>query len=184
MSQMKTCSKCNGDKSEDSFYKKKGYKDGLSSWCKVCEKAYHAAKYEANKERISRRNAEWVKKNPEKKAAINRASHERNRETRNSSSRLSKKRHKGRVNANNAFRRASLIQATPSWLTLEQKQDLKSLYKVAQKFEGLFGLKYHVDHIVPLNGENVCGLHVPWNLQILESKLNLKKSNRLTETFR
>lgn len=183
MNPMKKCSKCNGDKSEHLFYKKKGYKDGLSSWCKSCEKAYHAEKYVNNKEHISKRNAEWVKNNPEKKAAINKASAERNRDKRNEQCRAYKKRHKGQVNARNSFRRASLQQATPPWLTQEQKQDIKSLYVLAQKFENMFGLEYHVDHIIPLNGENVCGLHVPWNLQILESKMNLKKSNK-TDAFR
>lgn len=184
MSCMKICSKCNGDKPESSFYKKKGYKNGLSSWCKSCEKEYHANRYKDNKEHITKRNADWVKNNPEKKAAIDRASQTKNIKNRKLQAAKSRKKNKGRVNSETAFRRASIIQATPKWMTVEHKTDMKKLYLLSQKFEKLFGLKYHVDHIVPLNGEDVCGLHVPWNLQILESKLNLKKSNRLGNAFR
>lgn len=70
---------------------------------------------------------------------------------------------------------------TPSWLSVEQKTEIKEIYRKAQNLTLTTGISHHVDHIIPVNGENVSGLHVPWNLQILTSKENIKKSNKLVE---
>lgn len=60
--------------------------------------------------------------------------------------------------------------ATPPWITLEQINEMREIYKSASKGN-------HIDHIVPLSSKLVCGLHVPWNLQVLTEKENLIKSN-------
>jgi hypothetical protein len=70
--------------------------------------------------------------------------------------------------ARNAKRRADIIKATPSWANLTI---IKDFYKNCPP-------GYHVDHIVPLKGINVCGLHVENNLQYLPADENLKKSNK------
>jgi hypothetical protein len=76
-------------------------------------------------------------------------------------------------------RHATKLNATPDWLTKFDINYIKHLYIQAKELELLDGIKYHVDHIIPLQGKTVCGLHVPWNLQILEATENIKKGNRL-----
>lgn len=78
-------------------------------------------------------------------------------------------------NAGEAKRRARKLKATPEWSDLEYMQDL---YKNAKEAQSVFGVEFHVDHIVPLSNRKVCGLHNQFNLQILSAEENLRKSNK------
>jgi hypothetical protein len=69
--------------------------------------------------------------------------------------------------------------ATPKWITTEQKLAMRKLYLQAQELTKLTGERYVVDHIVPLISDEVCGLHVPWNLRVITQEENLVKSNKL-----
>ena len=80
------------------------------------------------------------------------------------------------------IRRRRYRHATPAWLTKEQRNAIKQLYIEARKLTKLTGVKYEVDHIVPLINDDVCGLHVPWNLQVLTKDENLRKSNKISCT--
>jgi hypothetical protein len=117
--------------------------------CKLARKLYNSC----HKEKISELNAIWREQN---KAII--------KEKR----KIYKRLNKNLVNANNAKRRAQKLKAIPKWANLKI---IKEFYKHCP--EG-----YHVDHIVPLQGKNVCGLHVIENLQYLPAKENLRKGNR------
>ena len=86
---------------------------------------------------------------------------------------------KGLVNADTKKRKLLKKKATPFWLTKEHILEMQEIYKDAQDLLWLNEEGLHVDHIVPLQGKTVCGLHVPWNLQILTSSKNIRKSNKL-----
>lgn len=66
-----------------------------------------------------------------------------------------------------------LRNATPPWV---DRAELKRIYELAA------WLGMQVDHIHPLKGRNFCGLHVPWNLQLLTASENAAKGNRLQDT--
>ena len=72
--------------------------------------------------------------------------------------------------------------ATPKWLGSAEKILMRQLYLKAQELTKLTGVRYVVDHIVPLINPDVCGLHVPWNLRVMTQEENLKKSNKLLDT--
>lgn len=84
-----------------------------------------------------------------------------------------------RKKRNSALRDRRNRQATPKWLTKEQKQQIVDIYDHMRDCRATTGEDYHVDHIVPLRGDTVCGLHVPWNLQVLPADVNISKSNEL-----
>ena len=85
------------------------------------------------------------------------------------------------VRADTKARRRKHRDATPKWLSRKQKSEIRQLYQIAITMTQTTGEQYVVDHIVPLRGESVCGLHVPWNLRVITQDENLKKSNKLVD---
>ena len=81
-----------------------------------------------------------------------------------------------------SLRRRRFRQATPKWLSAEQKLEIRLKYRLAIELSRRTGVRHAVDHVVPLHGETVCGLHVPWNLEVLTQDENLKKYNKLLDT--
>lgn len=86
--------------------------------------------------------------------------------------------HPDLVRADSKSRRRKHRNATPKWLTPMQRAEMRQIYIIARTMTRLTGVQYVVDHIVPLRGDTVCGLHVPWNLQVMTQTENTEKYNK------
>ena len=85
---------------------------------------------------------------------------------------------KGKINAKVAARKKAIKQRTPIWLTDIDFERIENGYKLAALLTKLTGISYHVDHIIPLQGKFVSGLHVPDNLRAINGIENISKKNR------
>jgi hypothetical protein len=125
------------------------------------------AKYERNREGYIQKSKEWVASNKERRLETYDAWY---------------KSGGGAIARIHATKRKShLRRATPDWLTEDHLDEIKAIYAEAVRLEHETGKKYHVDHIVPLQGERVSGLHVPWNLRVISAFENMAKKNRFPE---
>lgn len=134
-------------------------------YCKNKEhcKAKSKKNRQNNKARCQKLQKEYYSKNKSKIRATNKKWAARNR---------------GKCNSYKAKYKSTKIQATPPWLTYEHLAEIEELYQWAKDLQWLNnGEPLHVDHIIPLQGVDVCGLHVPWNLRIIPASENCKKSN-------
>lgn len=112
------------------------------------------------KAEMRRKTREWAEANPERKRQQDKEFAEKN---------------PGLVRSYKAKRRALLKRATPSWLTEEQWEQIRAVYKEAVRLEQETGIRHDVDHIVPLAGKIVTGLHVPWNLRAIPRTQNNRR---------
>jgi hypothetical protein len=202
---MKTCTKCNKEKALAEFSLSKGKH---ISQCKECVRANSNLWYAKNKEKHCENSKEWYSKNRDRKAATIKKWYAENKEyvsnlakqryLENSEAILAKGREwyrnnrekdlaKGRewyksnkhvTRANTAKYKSRKIERTPAWLDDEELFLIKEVYHLASLRTKATGFAWEVDHIIPLQGKNVCGLHVLENLQVIPMKENRQKSNR------
>jgi len=174
---MKSCTHCRQKKPFEAFYASSTHKSGYTSWCKVCESERSKAKFQRRKDAQLSKAQEWRSVNKNKVAAIIQAWRESNPERTAAMYRDWAERNRDKVNAKWMKREAGKKNRTPAWLTADDHWAIQEAYDIAQKRKQMFGFDWHVDHIVPLQGKTVSGLHVPWNLQVIPAKLNQQKSN-------
>lgn len=194
---MKVCSICKTEKPLSEFYARSDYPEKRHSHCKLCAKTHHGPKYRANhktdikawhaqhyiekQDEIKARNSAWQKANLESsraRVARHRAKdvEKARRKTRESARRWYAK-HKPKSVANGKRYVLLKQKRMPSWAN---QQYIADMYMLAALVSEATGIKYHVDHIVPLRGKKVCGLHVEHNLQVIPASENLQKGERFS----
>ena len=141
-------------------------------------KANHKAYYNSHKEQCRTRAKAGKEANKEQVKANHKAYYNSHKEQVKANMKVYKKANPAKMNAHSAKRRAAKRQAIPRWLTEEHEKQIQHFYDVCAWLNGWKMEKFEVDHIVPLQGEEVCGLHVPWNLQLLPASLNRSKGNK------
>jgi hypothetical protein len=205
---MKRCSKCGEEKPASGFFKNARQKDGLSNYCKPCQRAANASWRERNRDKHISMVADWYRanrndylagrrrkyaENPEPvlercanyrrgnqplRSATNAVWAAKNAEKVRQHSKNWAERNRHKTSAKAAERRADLLNRT-SLLTPDKQKQIKAIYGFAQYLTEKFGRPYHVDHIVPLRGKTCSGLHVPENLRVVSGQLNLSKGAKM-----
>ena len=77
------------------------------------------------------------------------------------------------------MRKAQKIGSCPRWLEEADLEAIRALYRMAQRITDCMGIQHEVYHYYPLQGETVCGLHVPWNLRVVPAAINRRKTNHM-----
>jgi len=161
---MKTCKTCQDTKPLTAFYKQsvRGV-GGVRGTCKLCDNVKKAIYRNKNKEKILiDKKVDYLKNQ-----TFYLAQKQKYRQA-----------NKGKINALVAARKKVIRQRTPAWLTKFDKLKIKCIYQVAAMLTRENGEPWHVDHIIPLQGKNVSGLHVPSNLQWMRGVDNISKKNK------
>lgn len=131
--------------------------------------------YEANKDRIKDRVAAYKIANPEKTTAAVKSAYSKNREKYLAKKLQWQKDNRHIANANWQAYKAAKIGSIPKWANI---RNIAAVQAHARRVSKCLGIKYHVDHVVPLRSKLVCGLHCEQNLQLLPALLNNSKGNR------
>lgn len=149
--------------------------------CSVCAKQYHdqyIVKWQMeNKEKVNAATRKWRSENKEQATLTHKNYYNTNKEQKLEYNKQWRKENNDKVMFYNAERRATILNATVKWADYDK---IKQLYEHAKNLTDNTGEQYHVDHIIPLTSDVVCGLHCEDNLQVITATENFSKGNRFT----
>ena len=143
----------------------------------MCSSKEYFAEYRAkNRDTLREYKRAWRAANQEKQRQKTAEYYKLNQEKIKQYQLEYKKKHPAKINALGRKRKHGKNKRTPIWLTDIDYERIETQYKLSDILTKLTGQRYHVDHIIPLHGKLVSGLHVPSNLQVIPAIDNLKKA--------
>lgn len=175
LERQKEYAKANAEKLK-AYYKEYNVSQRLNS------SEYQKSYYETNKERIAERKKAYREVNKARIAETKKADYEANKEARLAQKKEYRKKAAGNIAYLNACRKESVRLRTPKWLTKHDKLRMKCTYAIAAMLTRHNGEPWHVDHVIPLQGKAVSGLHVPSNLRVMRGVENISKKNKFEVT--
>lgn len=191
----KTCRVCLLAKAEGDFADSTNHASGKQTACRDCLAAYLREYRKANADKVKEANRLYRKCNPTRPETAEQAERRRERDRKTDRARyermppemrrqrgersrqLERKRNPSAVQTRCAARRAAKAQRTVAWA---DKKAIARIYATARRLRD-DGIDVHVDHMYPLMGRTVCGLHVEHNLQLVLGNYNLRKNARIVE---
>ena len=153
----KTCSRCKNVKALEDFPVQSSRADGRHTHCKTCRSEYYASTYSLEKRRKQHYRDHTKSKEQHKNYY---------------------QRNKDKYYVNKQKRKELTKQATPAWSSDFDEFVLSEAYKLCKLREQTTNIKWEIDHIVPLQGYNVCGLHWHKNWRVIPMVLNRQKGNK------
>lgn len=166
----KLCPRCREVLPSDRFYKSAARGDGLSASCIICSRADARVRSAKYRKEHGHSYPRWETKNRERARENNRRHYKKWSD-----------KNRAKLSAKKSLDRAIRNKRTPKWLSEDHKKQILDFYNQAREITEREGVAYEVDHIHPLSGENFCGLHVPWNLQVIHHAKNRSKNNKPPE---
>lgn len=179
--QTKYCAQCKMEKStETDFSKDKSKPDGRCFYCKTCRSAMRKIQHALSPDAANQRAAKYRKEHPDRAAKAIKNWQQSNMRKVAANTRKWRAANPHKMNYYGAKRRSQILERTPAWQTDADRARIEMIYQCAKVWTETSGVLHHVDHILPLVGKLVSGLHVPDNLQILTASENSRKSNTWT----